>query len=328
MPSVVGKQVGAIGYGLMGLTWRSKPAPQDQAFKAMRAALNAGANFWNGGEFYGPPKYNSLVLLDRYFNQYPEDLDKVVISMKGGLKANLTPDGSPEGVRRSVDNTLQGLGKKSLDLFECARVDPKTPIETTIQTLAEYVQAGKLKGISLSEVKAETIRRAHKVHPISAVEIELSLWATEPLTNGIVDTCAELDIPIVAYSPIGRGFLTGQIKSLDDLPADDMRRHFPRFQRKNFERNIALVNELEKLADRKGCTPAQLAISWVCSLSETNGRGVIIPIPGATTAERVQENTQHVELTETDFKEIQDILEKAEVVGGRYGGPGAALMNG
>ncbi len=276
----------------------------------------------------GPPKYNSLVLLDRYFDQYPEDLDKVVVSIKGGLGRNLAPDGSPQGVRRSVDNTLAGLGKKSLDIFECARVDPKTPIETTIKTLAEYVEAGKLHGISLSEVKAETIRRAHKIHPISAVEIELSLWATEPLTNGVVDTCAELDIPIVAYSPIGRGFLTGQIKSVDDIPADDMRRHFPRFQPKNFERNIQLVHELEKLANNKGCTPAQLAISWVRSLSETNGRGVIIPIPGATTAERVQENTQHVDLTEADLEEIQEVLDKAEVVGGRYGGAGAALMNG
>lgn len=295
----------------------------------MKAALDNGCNFWNGGEFYGTPEYNSLHLLRRYFTEYPDDADKVVLSIKGALGANLMPDGSPDGVRRSVDACLAGLaGTKTLDIFECARVDPRTPIETTIETLAEYVRAGKLGGISLSEVKAETIRRAHKVHPIVAVEVEISLWATEPLSNGIVDTCAELGIPVVAYSPIGRGFLTGQIKSLDDIPENDFRRHFPRFQPQNFSKNLELVAELEQLAQKKGCTPAQLAISWVRSLSETGGRGVIIPIPGATTAERVEENSKHVELTDGDLKEIQDILAKFEVSGDRYGGPGATFMNG
>lgn len=329
MPTIVGKEVGGTGYGLMGLTWRAKPASQEQAFEAMKAALQNGCNFWNGGQFYGTSEYNSLHLLRRYFTEYPDDADKVVISIKGGLGANLMPDGSPEGMRRSVDGCLEELGgTKTLDIFECARVDPRTPIETTIETLAEYVKAGKLKGISLSEVKAETIRRAHKVHPIAAVEVEISLWAMEPLTNGIVETCAELGIPIVAYSPIGRGFLTGQVKSLDDIPADDFRRHFPRFQPEHFSKNLDLVHELEKLAEKKGCTPAQLAVSWVRSLSETGGRGVIIPIPGATTAERVKENSKFVELTEDELKEIQDTLSKFEISGDRYGGPAAALMNG
>lgn len=184
----------------------------------MKAAVNSGSNLWNGGEFYGTPEYNSLHLLNRYFTKYPEDADSVVLSIKGGLR-NMAPDGSPEGIRASVDNTLKLLnGKKTLDIFECARVDPKTPIETTIAALAEYVKAGKIKGIGLSEVKAETIRRAHKVHPIAAVEVEISLWATEPLSNGVVDVCAELGIPVVAYSPIGRGFLSGQIKKVEDIP--------------------------------------------------------------------------------------------------------------
>ncbi|KAI9781542.1 MAG: Pyridoxine 4-dehydrogenase [Peltula sp. TS41687] len=319
---------GGGGGGGGGFTWRPNPAPQEQAFGAMRAALKAGSNFWNGGELYGTAEYNSLHLLNQYFTKYPEDADKVVLSIKGAVK-NLVPDGSPEGVRASVENCVKVLGgTKTLDIFECARVDPKTPIETTIGALAELVKEGKIKGIGLSEVKAETIRRAHKVHPIAAVEVELSLWATEHLTNGVVDTCAELGIPIVAYSPIGRGFLTGQIKTLEDLPEADFRRHLPRFQPENFDKNLELVRDLERLAENKGCTPAQLAISWVKALSGSGGRGVIVPIPGATTEERVVENTKEVELSEKDLKEIEEILGKAEVFGDRYGGPVAALMNG
>jgi pyridoxine 4-dehydrogenase len=295
----------------------------------MKAALEAGCSSWNGGEFYGTPEYNSLHLLNRYFSKYPEDAEKVVLSIKGGLGPDWQPNGTPEAVRRSVDACLEGLGgKKFMDMFECARVDPKTPIETTIGVLAEYVKAGKVGAISLSEVRAETIRRAHKVHPIAAVEVELSLWATEPLSNGIVATCAELGIPIIAYSPIGRGFLSGQVKSLDDIPEGDFRRILPRFQPENFAKNLELVHELEKLAKDKGCTPAQLAISWVRSLSETEDRGVIIPIPGATTAERVRENAKHVTLTKEDLAAIGELLSKVEVVGGRYNVEGSKLLNG
>ena len=349
MGSIVNKKVGPIGYGLMGsllssphleltasclipsslgLTWRPTPAPEEQAFKTMRAALRSGANCWNGGELYGTPDYNSLHLLHRYFAKYPEDAEKVVLNIKGAIK-NMQPDCSPEGVRTSVENCLKELGgKKTLDIFECARVDPKVPIETSISALATFVKDGKIKGIGLSEVRAETIKRAHKVHPIAAVEVELSLWATEGLTNGVVDTCAELGIPILAYSPIGRGFLTGQIKSLNDIPEDDFRRHLPRFQPENFSKNLDLVYELEKLAKKKACTPAQLAIGWVMSLSQTEGRGVIIPIPGATTEERVLENAKAIRLSKDDLEEIREILDKAVIVGGRYGGPVAAWQDG
>jgi len=176
----------------------------------MNTAFAKGANFWNGGEFYGPPERNSLQLLDEYFTKHPEQAEKVVLSIKGGLKPTMAPDGSREGVERSVDNTLKLLnGKKFLDVFECARVDPKTPIEITIQALADYVKAGKIGGISLSECSAESIRRAAKVHKIECVEVEFSLWATDILDNGVAKTCAELNIPIVAYSPLGRGFLVG-----------------------------------------------------------------------------------------------------------------------
>ena len=194
---------------ITGLTWRANPPSQEQSFRAMRAALSHGANAWNGGELYGSPERNSLHLLNEYFTKYPEDADKIVLSIKGGfVPGQMLPDGSEKNVRRSIDECLKALdGKKFLDLFECARLDPKTPIEITIGTIAEYVKAGKIGGISLSEVNAQTIRRASKAHKISAVEVEFSLWATDILENGIAQACAELDIPIIAYSPLGRGFL-------------------------------------------------------------------------------------------------------------------------
>lgn len=296
----------------------------------MQTALSTGANFWNAGELYGTPSYNSLHLLKQYFSEHPSDAEKVVISIKGGIDpVKHAPDGTEEGVRRSMDNCLAGLdGKKFLDIFECARVDPNTPIETTIGALAKYVKEGKLGGMSLSEVKAETIRRAAKVHPIAAVEVELSLWCTDILENGIAATCAELDIPVVAYSPLGRGFLTGEIKKIEDLPEDDMRRRFPRFQPENFGKNVEMVTELEKLAKKKGYTPAQLALAWVKQLSGKKGMPVIIPIPGATTEKRVIENMKDVELNVDDLSEINEILKKSPVIGDRYGPPYAHLMNG
>ncbi len=174
----------------------------------MRAALKSGCNFWNGGDFYGTPTYNSLVLLERYFEKYPEDADKVVLSVKGAVNAETrSPDGSPEGVRRSVDGILKQLkGRKKLDIFECARRDPNTPLAVTFGVLQkEYIDTGKLGGISLSEVSAATIHEAAKIAKIVAVEVELSLWTTDVLNNGVAAACAEHDIPLVAYSPVGRG---------------------------------------------------------------------------------------------------------------------------
>lgn len=230
MVQLVGKEVGSTGYGLMvpvpparaltskedsdtdnhkGLTWRASPPSQSQSFAAMRAALESGANFWNGGELYGSPERNSLHLLNEYFTKYPTDADKIVLSIKGGaIPGQMGVDGSEANVRRSIDECLKVLdGKKFLDLFECARVDPKTPVETTIEAINKYVKEGKIGGISLSEVSAETIRRAAKVAKIEAVEVEFSLWATDILENGVAEACGELGIPIVAYSPLGRGFL-------------------------------------------------------------------------------------------------------------------------
>lgn len=175
----------------------------------MRTALLHGANFFNGGELYGPPERNSLQLLNEYFTKYPEDADRVVLSIKGGMVPGaLIPDSSKANVSRSIEESLKVLdGKKFLDVFEVARFDGKTPLAETIGTIAEYVKAGKVGGIGLSEVNAKTIRAAHAIHPIAVVEVELSLFSTDILTNGVAATCAELGIPIAAYSPLGRGFL-------------------------------------------------------------------------------------------------------------------------
>ena len=329
--TLVSQKIHTTGYGLMGLTWRASPPPQPQAFSAMRAALSTGANFWDGGEFYGTPERNSLHLLNEYFTEYPKDAEKVVLSIKGGMvPGQLKPDGSAENTRRSIEECLRVLdGKKKLDIWEPARVDPNIPIEITMRAAQEFVEAGKLGGIALSECSANTIRRAAKETTIVAVEVEFSIWSTEILENGVASACAELGIPIVAYSPLGRGFLTGQIRKLEDLPEDDIRRHYPRFQPGNFEKNIQLVDELERIAKAKGCTPGQVGIAWVKAKSASEGLPIFIPIPGATTEERVRENAVDVELSENDVKEIDGLIAEIEVAGGRYpAAHGSALLFG
>ncbi|KAF1972906.1 aldo/keto reductase-like protein [Bimuria novae-zelandiae CBS 107.79] len=321
MVKLLGKEVGQVGYGLMGLTWRADPPPQDQAFAAMRAALQNGATFWNGGELYGTPSRNSLQLLAEYFTAHPSNADKVVLSIKGGCIPGTMAqtDGSPANVRRSIDECLRVLdGRKFLDLFEVARIDPKVPAEESIGVIAEYVKAGKVGGISLSEVNANTIRKIHAIHPISAVEVEFSLWSTDILENGVAKTCGELGIPIVAYSPLGRGFLTGQFQKFEDIPETSMLRHMPRFQPDVFDENIKLLREVEKIAKQKNATPGQVALGWVIAHSGKNGYAEILPIPGATTEARVKENTAPLKLSDDDMAVISDILKKFPVQGHRY----------
>ena len=287
----------------------------------MKAALNSGANFWNGGELYGKPHANSLHLLNRYFTKYPEDADKVVISIKGSISTTkmMAPDNSEKNIRRSIDECLKVLdGKKFLDLFEPARQDPNVPLEVTMKAMAQYIKEGKLGGISLSEVTEDQIRNAQKLHKVSAVEVEMSLHTPDILHNGVAKTCAELDIPIAAYSPIGRGLLTATFSKPEDLAKNDIRHHLPRFQSGNMEKNAAMGQEVQKVATAKGCTPAQVALAWVRSHSGKEGLGTIIPIPGSTTAERTVENNVEVTLSEEELKEIGEIMKKTEVAGGRY----------
>jgi pyridoxine 4-dehydrogenase len=332
MPTLLSRPIGSVGYGLMGLTWRATPPPQSQAFAAMDAALAGGANFWNGGELYGPPDRNSLHLLHDYFTQHPEHADRVVLSIKGGLKPGaMVPDGSAANVRRSVDECLRVLdGTKRIDIFECARVDPNTPIEETIRALAQCVREGKIGGIGLSEVRASTIRRAAAVHPIAAVEVELSLWATDILRNGVADTCAELGIPIVAYSPLSRGMLAGGATAKTNADLPDHIRAYPKFQDDVLHANMRVTEEVERLAARRGCTTAQLAIAWVAGLSGRKGLGAIVPIPGATTEERVSENcgAKDVVLTEEEMLELERVVSENKVVGDRYFAHGQRYSDG
>lgn len=286
----------------------------------MKAALNSGANLWNGGELYGKPHANSLHLLNRYFTKYPEDADKVVLSIKGSISpTKFAPDNSEKNIRRSIDECLKVLDcKKFLDLFEPARQDPNVPLEETINAMASYIKEGRLGGISLSEVNEHQIRNAEKIHKVAAVEVEMSLHTPDILSNGVAKTCAELDIPIIAYSPMGRGLLTAALSKPEDMDKSDIRHHLPRFQPGNMEKNAAMGQEVQKVAKAKGCTPAQVALAWVRSYSGKEGFGTIIPIPGSTTKERTIENAVDVTLSDEELKEIDDIMKNTVVAGGRY----------
>ncbi|KAI1655963.1 Aldo/keto reductase [Daldinia decipiens] len=318
---VGGKAVGPVGFGMLGLTKPWAPVEYPIAVKVLKTALEQGANLWNGGMHYGTPEANSLHLVKYYFEQYPEDASKVVLSVKGAFGTKTGPDGSPEGIRASVEEALKVLaGTKTIDVFECARVDPNVSVETSIKALGELVKEGKIGSIGLSEVGANTIRKAHAVHPISAVEIELSLFTPDPLHNGVADTCHELGIPIVAYSPISRGWLTGELRKLDDLPQNDFRRMLPRFQPEVFDQNFKLVEAVEQIAKRKCVTTAQVAIGWVI-------RQGAIPIPGSARVERVIENTKAAELTDRELAEIQRILDTLPISGERYGGGQEKFLN-
>lgn len=321
MPQITGKQVGPVGYGMMNLTVPWTKIPQEQAFAAMREALKQGSNFWNAGEFYGTPARNSLHLLNEYFTKYPEDAEKVVLSVKGGFKyGSMEMDGSKENVVRSIEECLKVLdGKKFIDVFECARVDPKVPIEETISYIASYVESGKIGGIGISEANAANIRKAASVHPIAAVEAELSLWSTHILDNGTVEVCGELGIPIIAYSPLGKGFLTGRIKTYEDLQeVNPVLTHYPRFQKDVFDENLKLVHEIDELAAKKGCTPGQVAIAWVNAQGNKSGNSTFIALPGSSRVEGVAENCKTVKLTSEELDSIDAILKKFEVKGDRY----------
>ena len=319
MATILGHQIGPVGYGLMGLTRPIDPLAQSDAFAAMDAAFENGARYWNGGEFYGTKDRNSLHLLNAYFRKYPDRASQVLLAVKGSRNPTvLRFDGDEKGVRRSVDECVRVLdGVKKLDIFECARVDGAVSIEETMAVLGQLVKEGKIRGIGLSEVKADTIRRAAKVQSIAQVEVELSLWSPDILSNGVARACAELNIPIIAYAPLSRGGLTTELpESPEDLPPHLQR--FPRFQGDAFYANKQLTQEIRKLAAAKGCTVPQIAINWVRAQSGRHGNGVITPIPGAEKPEWVAENLQKVELTEEDMQKLDDILKRIPVSGERY----------
>ncbi|KAL7621044.1 hypothetical protein AAE478_008356 [Parahypoxylon ruwenzoriense] len=321
MPAAKSLSTGPIGFGLMGMTWRAHQTPDDQAFAAMKAAIANGATFWSTAEFYGTAEPTAgLSLLRRYFEKNPDDASKVTLFVKGcaDLKT-LYPTNSRAGVRASAENCISALGgAKKIDVFGPTRIDPSVPLEETVGELKALVDEGKIGGVGLSEVGAETTKKANAIVPLSLIEVEFSLWSTEILTNGVAETAKALGIPIVAYSPLGRGFLTGQLKSVKQIPEGDIRLYFDRFQPENFDKNLALVDKLNAFAQKKGVTAAQLALAWVLSNSNSGVAGTIVPIPGATLASRVEENNKLVSLSPSEKAELDAILKSIQVIGGRY----------
>lgn len=268
------------------------------------------------GTFYGPPNANSLQLLKYYFSIYPEDASRVVLSIKGAFDGSTgTPRCTPADIRASVDECLSILaGAKTIDLFECGRVDPNVSIEETVFTLATLIKEGRISSYGLSEVNAVTIRRANAILTPAAVEVELSLFSRDVLEKGgVADTCRELEIPLVAYSPLDRGWLTGQLKKPSDLAADDFRLKmgYPRFQPAAFEKNAKLAEGVAELAKKKGVTSPQVALAWV------KQQGAL-PLPGATKVVRVEENTKEITLTDEEMAQLKKQLDGMEVEGNRY----------
>ncbi|KAF9078709.1 aldo/keto reductase [Rhodocollybia butyracea] len=324
-----GISVGRVAHGLMTMTWVSgttNPISDEQAFEAIRAGVDAlppGTKmFLNSGEFYDMKGgTGNLELLSRFFAKYPEYADKTFLSVKGGLRGKipqLTPDGSLAFLRSSVDNIIRALGpNKKLDLFQPARIDRTLPVESIMTNLVALLEEGKFSHIGLSECNANTLRKAHSVYPVTAAEIEVSAWEYGEEQKAVIAAATELNISVLAYSPLGRGFFTGKINSLADIPQGDLRTRHDRFKEQNFNANLAIVDGLKAIADRKGVLVSQLCIAWVASLGST-----VIPLPGSSKASRTLENIQggDMELTEEEVKAIDAVLSANPVAGERYYG--------
>lgn len=294
---------------------------EHDAVALIRRAIDLGVTFLDTADIYG----DSELKVGRAITGRRQD---VVLATKFGFTQQTVGqaqgvNGSAPYVRQACERSLQRLGVEHIDVYYLHRVDPNTPIEETVGAMAGLVQEGKVRHLGLSEVSSATLRRAHKVHPITAVQTEYSLFSREP-EDELLPTLRELGAALVAYSPLGRGFLAGRFRTLEDLAPDDWRRGNPRFQGGNFERNVALADRVRVLAARKGCTPAQLALAWLMT------RESVVPIPGTSSIDRLVENAGAiaVRLTREELDEIERLSPKGAVAGERYHPSGAALLNG
>jgi len=319
-----GLKVGRLGFGCMGLSWYDAAnLKEEDAVEVIGTAVKHGITYFDTGDFYGCGDNERL--LGKAIAKYGRD--KFIVGVKFGIefdtvskKMNLDkgPIGKPEFIKQQVAASLERLGIDHIDVYFLARVDPATPIETTVAAMAELIKEGKIKHIGLSEISGETLRKAHKVHPITAVQIEYSMWCTEP-EKDLIPVAKELGVGVLAYSPLGRGFLTGKV-NVNDLPAHDFRRTIPRWSGENGDKNRLLVAEVEKIAKEKGCTTGQLALAWVHRNRD------IVSIPGTKRVQYLLENIAAMKVTVTDEEDKRIRAIMGDVTGTRYNEHGMKLV--
>lgn len=318
-----GPEVSAIGLGCMGMSAFYGGSDETKSIEVIHRALDLGITLFDTAEMYGPHTNEVLVgkaLKDRR--------DQAFIATKFGINYNadrtkLATDGSPANVRRAIEGSLQRLGVDHIDLYYLHRVDPDTPIEETVGAMGELVKEGKVRFLGLSEAAPDTLSKAHATHPITALQTEYSLWSREP-EDELFSTVRELGIGFVPYSPLGRGFLSGDIKSVDDLAADDFRRTNPRFAGENFQKNLDLVDAVKAIAEDKGVTAAQLALAWVLAQGED-----LVPIPGTRRVATLEQNAAAVDLvlTSEDLARIEAVFPKGAAIGHRYAEAARSALN-